>query len=63
MKVETNLKSGNALNDVAALGCESMQTSANFINRADKESRRLVNNVTDASQSVWNTLTGWMYRA
>jgi len=63
MKVETNLKSGNALNDVANLGCQSMQASANFVNRADTESRKLVNDVTGAAQSVWNTLTGWMYRA
>jgi hypothetical protein len=63
MKVETNLKSGNALNDVANLGCQSMQVSANFVNRADTESRKLVNDVTGAAQSVWNTLTGWMYRA
>lgn len=63
MKVETNLKAGNALNDVANLGCQSMQASANFINLADKESRRLANNVTNVTQSAWNTLTGWMYRA
>jgi hypothetical protein len=63
MKVETNLKLGIALNDVANLGCQSMQASANFVNRADTESRKLVNDVTGAAQSVWNTLTGWMYRA
>jgi hypothetical protein len=63
MKVQTNLKAGNSLNDVANLGCQSLQASANFVNGADRQSRRLVNNVTNATQSAWNTLTGWMYRA
>jgi hypothetical protein len=63
MKVETNLKSGNALNDVANLGCLSLQASANFINSADQQTRKLANNVNGALQSTWNTLTGWMYRA
>ncbi len=60
MKVNTNLKVGNALNDIASLGCQSAKASANFLNRADQEARNLAGNLNYAAQSTWNSLVGWV---
>jgi hypothetical protein len=71
MKVETNIKSGNALQDVASLGGQSLQASANFITSADQQARRLADNLSSAAQSAWDvanrtaqsalsTVNGWL---
>lgn len=74
MKVETNIKSGNALQDVAGLGCQSLAASANFVTSADQQSRRLVDSLSGAAQSAWDvtnrtaqsalsTVNGWLQPA
>lgn len=60
MKVETNLKAGNVLNDVANLGCQSLNSSANFVNNANQQVNNLAKSVTSVGQTTWNKLTGWL---
>lgn len=58
MKVQTNLKSGNALQDIANLGSQSLQASANFITNADQQARRLGNSLSSAAQNAWDFTNG-----
>jgi hypothetical protein len=62
MKVETNLKAGNALNDLANLSCKSLKYSAGFINQADRQAAKLAGAVNNGAQTTWNTIVGWLNR-
>lgn len=63
MKVETNLKSGNALDDLANLSCKSLKYSAGFVNQADQQAGKLAGALNRGAQSTWNTIFGWLNRA
>lgn len=62
MRVETNLKAGNALDDLANLSCKSLKYSTDFINQADREANKLVGSLNRGAQSTWNTIVGWLDR-
>jgi len=62
MKIETNLKAGNALNDVANLSCKGLNYSANFVNQAEQQASKLASSLSNGAQSVWNTAVGWLDR-
>lgn len=62
MKVETNLKAGNALNDLANLSCKTLNYSADFVNQADRQTTRLAGAVNNGAQATWNTVVGWLNR-
>lgn len=63
MKLKTNLKSGNALDNLADLSCKSLKNSAGFINQADQQAGKLAGSLTRGIESTWNTIAGWLNRA
>lgn len=62
MKVETNLKAGNALDDLANLSCKGLKYSVGFINHADRQASNLAGAINRGAQSTWNTVVGWLDR-
>ena len=60
MKVNTDLKSGNIINDAANLINQGTAEAVNFVNQADQQARAVTSSVTDTVQSAWNSLTGWL---
>lgn len=60
MKVNTDLKSGNAVTDAANLVNQGTASVAHFFSTADRQARTVTNSVTNAVQSAWNSLTGWI---
>lgn len=60
MKVTTNLKSGNFVDDLANTSCKSLMTAANVVNNANQQANSLANNAAGWTQSAWNSVMGWL---
>lgn len=60
MKVDTDLKAGNFINDAVDLVNQGVSEVTDFVSTADQQARALTTNVTNTAQSIWNSLTGWV---
>jgi len=60
MNVKTDLKSGSVVNDAASLGCQALQSGANFFDSADFQANKLANSVTGSALSAWYTAKNWL---
>jgi hypothetical protein len=60
MKVSTDLKSGNVINDAANLVSQGTAQVTGFVSAADQQARAVTQTVANTAQSAWNSLTGWL---
>ena len=60
MKVKTDLKGGNWLNTLQSQAGQVVNQATGFVTKADKQASGLVNQATRTTQSLWNSLTGWL---
>jgi hypothetical protein len=60
MRVNTDLKSGNVINDAANLVNQGAAQVTGFVSAADKQARAVTKTVTNTAQSAWNSLTSWL---
>ncbi len=60
MKVKTDLKGGNWLDTIQSQAGQVVNQATGFVTNADKQASGLVNQATRTTQSLWNSLTGWL---
>jgi hypothetical protein len=58
MKVETNLKAGNVINDTVGYTKQTIDTATGFVASASKQANSLVDSVNGAASSAWHAVTG-----
>lgn len=58
MKVETNLKAGNLVNDTVGYARQTVDSVTGFVSSASQEANSVVGSVNKAANSAWNAVTG-----
>lgn len=58
MKVETNLKAGNVINDAVGYTKQTIDTATGFVSSASKQANSVVDSVNGATTSAWRAVTG-----
>jgi hypothetical protein len=58
MKVKTDLKAGNLINDATALAQQSVDYVTGFVSAANNQANDVVGSVGNAATSTWNAVTG-----
>lgn len=60
MKIRTNLKSGNVINDATNFVKTGVSSVTDFVVAANKQAKSVTDTVTGATSKTWNWLTGWL---
>jgi hypothetical protein len=58
MKVETNLKAGNLINDAVGYTRQTVDSVTGFVASANQEANSVVGTVNNATNSAWKAVTG-----
>ena len=58
MKVETNLKAGNVLQDAMQQAGNYTGKATNFVSQANQQAASFTTSLVDRTTSLWNCLTG-----
>lgn len=60
MKVATNLKAGNFLDNAIQTSSQGMQATVAFLNKANQSAENIIKNANSGLQAARNTLFGWI---
>jgi hypothetical protein len=58
MKVETNLKAGNVINDTVGYAKQTVDTATGFVTNASKQANSVIDSANNATASAWRAVTG-----
>jgi hypothetical protein len=58
MKVQTNLKAGNVLQDATGYARQTVNTATGFVNSARQEANAVVDTISSTANTAWNAVTG-----
>jgi hypothetical protein len=58
MKVQTNLKAGNLLNNLTGAVNQTVLPAVQFVKNANQEANQMVRSTGKAVGSAWNSVTG-----
>jgi hypothetical protein len=57
MKIKTNLRAGNIMEDAYRFVRQTLEGIPQFINKADDEAKMLYEQAADSTQELWGKLT------